>query len=66
MHLLYLPEPSFPVVDFDTDVHVVDVNVVDTDVDVDDITDLVKEFDVGCALAVLIFDSNCFKPATNE
>ena len=60
-------------VDFDTDVHVVDVNVVDNDVhvvevyaDVDDLANLVKEFDVGCALAVVIFDSNCFKPATNE
>ena len=61
MHLLYLDQPSFPVVDFDADVHVVEVYA-----DVGDLADLVKEFDVGCALAVMIFDSNCFKPATNE
>ena len=58
---MYLPEPSFPEDDFDTDVHVVEVYA-----DVGDLADLVKEFDVGCALAVMIFDSNCFKPATNE
>ena len=53
----FVPVPAFEV-DFDTEVHVVDVVVYDAD--------LVKELDVGCALAVLIFDSNCFKPATNE
>ena len=65
--------PFATMVDFDADVDVVDVNVVDNDVhvvevyaDVDDLANLVKEFDVGCALAVVIFDSNCFKPATNE
>ena len=43
-----------------------DVHFVEAYVDVDDIADFVKEFDVGCAMAVVIFDSNCFKPATNE
>ena len=43
-----------------------EVDVVEVYADVDDIANLVKEFYVGYALAVVIFDSNCFKPATNE